>query len=66
MTRVAVLRLTSKHSAQGLRAVPIKNLTYLHMPPLATISGGDLSSIELSGLGVTGRPDIPNDRQSAG
>jgi hypothetical protein len=49
---------------------PIQNLPHLHMPPLPTVSGSDLPSVELPGDGVeacmTSRLDVPNDRQHVG
>jgi hypothetical protein len=48
----------------------IQYLPHLHMPPLPTVSGSDLPSVELPGDGVEARKasrlDVPNDRQDVG
>ena len=49
---------------------PTQNLPDLHKPPLATVSGGDLPSVELTGNGVEAciacRLDFANDRYHVG
>jgi hypothetical protein len=49
---------------------PALNLSQLHMPPPATVSGGDLAGVQLPGDGVearmTGRLDLPDNRQNVG
>jgi hypothetical protein len=51
-------------------ARPIQYVPHLHMPPSPTVGSGDLAGVELPGDGVqasmTGRLDVPNDRQDIG
>jgi hypothetical protein len=62
--------VVTSRPAPGTGRRSIQYLPYLHMPPLATVRGSDLSSVELSGDGikacVAGRLDVPNDRQHVG
>jgi hypothetical protein len=68
--RRPVTGLETTRPASLIRRRSIQYVPHLHMPPLATVSGGDLPSVELPGdvvvAGIAGRPDIANDRQDVG
>jgi hypothetical protein len=56
--------------ASLIRRRSIQYVPHLHMSPLPTVRGSDLSSVELPGDGVeackAGRLDVSNDRQDVG
>jgi hypothetical protein len=63
-------RIRSEGMASRTGRRPTQNLPHLHMPPAATVSCSDLPRVELSSDAVetcvTGRLDVPNDRQDVG